>query len=324
MSFSGDWKLPPSLQPKPDAYEYDLEAALASVVGVHTIIPPDAFTAETLGTERAGNGVLIRPGLVLTVGYLITEAETVWIHLGDGQVAPGHVMAYDQETGFGLVQALAKLDRPPLPSGSSKSVEVDSDVVVGGSGGRSRSIAARIAAKQEFAGYWEYVLDEAIFTAPAHPNWGGTAVIGPTGNLIGIGSLQLQQATAKGQSEHLNMVIPIDLLEPVLDDLLTLGRRNSPPRPWVGLYATEIDDRIVVAGLAGKGPARRADVQVGDLVLSVGGEPVKDLAGLFRNIWSLGDAGVDVPVTLHRDGRTFEVRIKSADRNRFLKRPSFH
>ena len=196
--------------------------------------------------------------------------------------------------------------------------------MIGGSGGRSRSIAARVAAKQEFAGYWEYVLDEAIFTAPAHPNWGGTALIGPTGALIGVGSLQLQQATVKGESEHLNMVIPIDLLSPILDDMLTLGRRNSPPRPWVGLYATEIDDRIVVAGLAGKGPARRADVKVGDLVLSVAGEAVKDLAGLFRKIWSLGDAGVEVPMTLHRDGRTFEVRIKSADRSHFLKRPSLH
>ena len=144
------------------------------------IIPADAFTAETLGTERAGNGVLIRAdGLVLTIGYLVTEAETIWLTLIDGRAVPGHVLAYDQDTGFGLVQALARLDLPALPIGHSSAVSVGERVVVGGAGGRQHSVAARIVAKQEFAGYWEYVLDEAIFTAPSHPNWGGTALIGP-------------------------------------------------------------------------------------------------------------------------------------------------
>ena len=162
------------------------------------IVPSDAFTAETLGTERAGNGVLIRgDGLVLTIGYLITEAETVWISHSGGRAVPGHVLGYDQETGFGLVQALARLDLPALSLGSSKNAEIGERVVVGGAGGRQRAVAARIIAKQEFAGYWEYVLDEAIFTAPAHPNWGGTAVIGPAGDLIGVGSLQIQQAAAE-------------------------------------------------------------------------------------------------------------------------------
>ena len=170
------------MEPKPDDYDYDLDDALASVVGIKSIVPSDAFTAETLGTERAGNGVLIRgDGLVLTIGYLITEAETVWISHSGGRAVPGHVLGYDQETGFGLVQALARLDLPSLSLGSSKNAEIGERVVVGGAGGRQRAVAARIIAKQEFAGYWEYVLDEAIFTAPAHPNWGGTAVIGPRG-----------------------------------------------------------------------------------------------------------------------------------------------
>jgi S1-C subfamily serine protease len=324
MSFSSDWKLPSALQPKPSDYDYDLDQALGSVVGLHALVPSDAFTAETLGTERAGNGVFIRSGLVLTVGYLITEAETVWIHLMDGRVLPGHVMGYDQETGFGLVQALARVDLPTLPIGSSAALHVDEQVVVAGAGGRQRSVAARIAAKQEFAGYWEYVLDEAIFTRPSHPNWGGTALINPAGELVGIGSLQLQQATAQGQNENLNMVIPIDLLNPILDELLKFGRRNRPPRPWLGLYATEIDDRVVIAGLAGRGPAKRADLQVGDIVLGVAGEKVKDLAGFFRHIWSLGDAGVEVPLLVHRDGGTFELRITSSDRSQFLKGPSLH
>lgn len=183
-----EWKVPPAAQPRAEDYSYDLERALTSVVGLHSIIPPDAFTAETLGVERAGNGVLIDDGLVLTIGYLITEAETVWLHLGDGRVVQGHALGLDQETGFGLVQALGSIDLPILSRGSSRAAQIGERVVVGGAGGRQKSVAARIVAKQEFAGYWEYVVDEAIFTAPSHPNWGGTALIGPRGELIGIGS----------------------------------------------------------------------------------------------------------------------------------------
>jgi len=214
--------MPQAVQPKPENYAYNLEEALTSLVGLRAIIPADAFTADTLGTERSGNGVLIRDGVVLTIGYLITEAETVWLHLADGRAVPGHVLAYDQETGFGLVQALARLELPALPIGQSKSAKVGDAVVVAGAGGRKHSVVARIAAKQEFAGNWEYVLDEAIFTAPAHPFWGGTAMIGPSGELLGIGSLQVQQVRETGTPEPLNMIVPIDILKPILEDLLTL------------------------------------------------------------------------------------------------------
>jgi S1-C subfamily serine protease len=325
MSSLGDWKLPLSLQPRPEDYEYDLERTLDSVVGIRTTIPADAFTAETLGTERAGNGVLIRgDGLVLTIGYLITEAEALWLHLSDGRVVPGHVVAYDQVTGFGLVQGLARVELPALSLGDSGRARLGERVVTAGFGGRERSIAARIVAKQEFAGYWEYVLDEAIFTAPAHPFWGGTALIGSAGDLIGIGSLQLQGATQRGPAGHLNMIVPIDLLKPILDDLLTLGRASRPPRPWLGFYATELEDKIVIMGLAGNGPAQRAGLRTGDLVLAVAGREVSDLASLFRRIWLLGEAGVDVPLTLHREGDTFDVTVTSGDRNRFLKTPRLH
>jgi S1-C subfamily serine protease len=325
MPSASEWKVPPSVQPKPEDYAYDLEHALEAVVGVRTTIPADAFSAETLGTERAGNGVLIRKdGLVLTIGYLITEAETVWLSLSDGRAVQGHVLGYDQETGFGLLQALARLDLPELSLGTSSEVQVGEQVVVAGAGGRHHSVAARVAARQEFAGYWEYVLDEAIFTAPAHPNWGGTAVINSKGDLIGIGSLQLDQPREGGKTEHLNMIVPIDLLKPILDDLMTLGQRNRPPRPWLGLYATEVDDRVVVVGLSQRGPAKRSNLRTGDVVLAVGGKEVSNLAGLFRRIWSLGEAGVEVPLTIVREGQPMELRVPSADRRRFLKAPRLH
>jgi S1-C subfamily serine protease len=318
-----EWKVPPAAQPRAEDYSYDLERALSAVVGLHSIIPPDAFTADTLGVERAGNGVLIGEGLVLTIGYLITEAETVWLHQGDGHVVQGHALGLDQETGFGLVQALGRIDLPVLGLGASRAAEIGERVVVGGAGGRTRSLAGRLAAKQEFAGYWEYALDEAIFTYPAHPNWGGTALISPKGELIGIGSLQIERER-EGKSEHLNMTVPIDLLNPILDDLRKFGRVNKPVRPWLGLYSTEVEDKVVIVGIAPKGPAARAELKTGDVVLAVASENVSTLAAFYRRVWALGHAGVEVPLTLYREGVTFEVRVNSSDRAKFLKAPRLH
>ena len=318
-----EWKVPQAVQPRAEDYPYDLERTLSSMVGLHSIVPSDAFTADTLGVERAGNGVLIDDGLVLTIGYLITEAETIWLHLSDGRVVQGHPLGFDQETGFGLVQALGKIDFPALDVGSSKTAEVGERVVVGGAGGRTRSLAGRIAAKQEFAGYWEYVLDEAFFTFPAHPNWGGTALISSAGKLIGIGSLQLERAR-EGKNEYLNMVVPIDLLPPVADDIRKFGRVNRPVRPWLGLYSTEIEDKIVVVGIAPKGPASRAEIKTGDVVVAVKGERVSTLANFYRKVWALGHAGAEVPLTLYREGVTFDVRVNSSDRAKFLKGPRLH
>ena len=320
-----EWSVAEEYQPKASDYGYNLGRALTSVVGLRSIVPPDAATAEVLGTERAGNGVVIREnGLVLTIGYLVTEAETVWLATHDGRKISGHVLAFDQETGFGLVQALSSLDLPALTFDQSSTAKVGERVVVAGAGGRSHAVAAKIVAKQEFAGYWEYYLDEAIFTSPFHPNWGGTALIGAGGDLLGIGSLQLERTRDGGRAEPINMMVPIDTLKPVLNELVKFGRLNRPARPWLGLYSTEIDQRIVVAGLAKRGPARRAELKIGDIILAVSGNEVSDLGDFYRKIWSLGAAGVGVPLTVHRDGDTFDVTVKSGERGQFLKKPSIH
>jgi S1-C subfamily serine protease len=318
-----EWKVPPANQPRPGDYSFDLDRALAAVVGLHSIIPADAFSADTLGAERAGNGVLIDDGLVLTIGYLITEAETVWLHLGDGRVVQGHALGFDFETGFGLVQALGHIDLDPLPLGSSSAAAVGDRVVVGGAGGRTRSVASHIVAKQEFAGYWEYLLDEAIFSYPAHPNWGGAALISTRGELIGIGSLQLERER-DGRAEHVNMIVPIDLLKPVLDDIRKFGRVNKPSRPWLGMYTHEIENRVVVVGIAGKGPAARAELKPGDVILAVEGEKISSQIGFYRKLWSLGPAGVDVPLTVYHEGVTFDVVLTSTDRAKLLKAPRLH
>lgn len=321
MPSISDWKISTAVQPRPEDYAYDLDRVLQSVVGLRATMPRDAFTAETLGTERAGHGVLIREsGLILTIGYLITEADQIWLHLADGRAVAGTAVGFDQATGFGLVQALGRVDLPAMPFGDSSAVALGDKVVVGGAGGRKRSVAARVVGKQEFAGYWEYVLDEAIFTAPSHPNWGGTALIGQRGELLGIGSLQLE---ASGGND-INMIVPINLLKPILDDLLSFGSRKGPVRPWLGMYVADTEEKLVVMGLANRGPAQRAKIETGDVVVAVNGAAVDSLADLFRKIWAMGDCGVDVPLTLLRDRRNVDVTVKSADRSTFLKTPRMH
>lgn len=320
-----EWKVPAANQPRPQAYRFDLERTLSAVMALSAVIPADAFTAETLGTERAGNGVLIRDdGIVLTIGYLVTEATTVWLTLNDGRVVPGHVIGIDGETGFGLVQALARLDVRPLPIGRSSLVQVDDPVIVAAAGGRKRSVAARIAVKQEFAGYWEYLLEEALFTAPSHPHWGGTAVIGAAGELLGIGSLQLQQERGTDRTENLNMAVPIDLLAPILDDMLRLGRPDRPPRPWIGVFATEVAGRVALAGVSSRGPAADAGLRSGDVVLAVGSRTVDSLSDLFEAIWSQGSAGAAIPMRVDREGRVFDVSVTSTDRTLLFRRPVMH
>ena len=319
-----EWAFPAEMRPRPEDWRFDLDAALASVVSLRAEIPEDAFTASLLGTERAGNGIVIRDdGLVLTIGYLITEASTIWLTTGKGMVAGGFPLAYDQATGLGLVQPLGHLGVPALPRGSAASCRVGENVVLAGHGGRAHALKATIFAKREFAGYWEYVLDEAIFTAPAHPQWGGAALIGAEGKLLGVGSLLVQEKIDAGTIQG-NMIVPIDVLEPILEDLLRIGRADRAPRPWLGVYVTEAGSRLVIAGLAPGGPAERAGVQLGDVIAEVGGARPSSLADLFRRVWRAGPAGAPVSLKLNREGKLRDVRVASADRNDFLKKPHLH
>ena len=324
MAEQKDWAFPAEMRPKPEDWRFDLEQALDAVVLVRSEIPEDAFTASILGTERAGNGVVISEnGLVLTIGYLITEASVIWLATNKGTVVGGYPMAYDQATGFGLVQPLGKLGVKPIERGSASSIRVGENVVVAGHGGRAHALKATVFAKREFAGYWEYVLDEALFTAPAHPQWGGSALIGADGKLAGIGSLLVQEKIDAGTIQG-NMIVPIDLLAPILDDMTRTGRANRAPHPWLGMYATEAGERLVVAGLAPGAPAERAGVRVGDAVIEVGGEKPKSLADLWRKVWAHGAPGAIVPLKLARSGKMLQLSLTSADRADFLKKPHLH
>jgi S1-C subfamily serine protease len=324
MAAQKDWAFPAEMRPKPEDWRFDLDHALDAVVLVRSEIPEDAFTAPILGTERAGNGVVINDsGLVLTIGYLITEASVIWLATNKGTVVGGYPMAFDQNTGFGLVQPLGKLGVKPIERGSAASLRVGENVVVAGQGGRAHALKATVFAKREFAGYWEYVLDEALFTAPAHPQWGGSALIGADGKLAGIGSLLVQEKVDASTLQG-NMIVPIDLLAPILDDMTKTGRASRAPRPWLGMYVTEAGERLVVAGLAPGAPAERAGMRVGDAVIEVGGAKPSSLADLWRKVWAHGTPGAIVPLKLARGGKIIEARLTSADRADFLKKPHLH
>ncbi|HEY4199592.1 MAG TPA: S1C family serine protease [Devosiaceae bacterium] len=290
-----------------------------SIVAVRATIPEDAFTASGLGTLREGSGVVIgENGLVLTIGYLITEAEEVWLTKHDGIVVAAHVVAYDQETGFGLVQALGALDLPALDFGDSTKTNLGDAVIF--EDAKGDRVEATIVAKQEFAGYWEYLLDEAIFIKPAHPSWGGAPLVGADGKLLGIGSLRLQMSQGANVAD-INMVVPIHLLLPILDDMLTRGAANRPPRPWLGVFSAESDGEVVVLSVADEGPAAKAGLRRGDVIADVRDGEVGGLADFYRKLWTSGPVGTEVTMRIVRDGRDAWVRVKSADRNSFLQKP---
>lgn len=297
----------------------DIEKILRSVVAVRASIPENAFTANTLGTRREGSGVVIREnGLVLTIGYLITEADEVWLTRHDGSVVPAHPMAYDQESGFGLVQALAPLELPAVEIGDSDKTHLGDPVVF--ADGEGEYVRGNIVAKQEFAGYWEYLLDEAIFIAPAHPSWGGAALIDAESRLIGVGSLRLQMSKG-GEIADINMVVPINLVKPILDDLLHQGQFNRQPRPWLGAFSAESDGEVVVMSVTENGPASKAGLKRGDVISEIRDGEVDGLADFYRKIWESGAPGTEIPMRILRDGREAWLRVKSADRNDFLRKP---
>ena len=309
------------LRPSSAAVSYDLDTALSSVVALHASVPKDAFTAAALGETRLGNGVVIGPeGLVLTIGYLITEAEEVTLLTNDGRAVPAHVLGVDAATGFGLVNALEPLDLPTTPFGDSRRLRPDDVVTLAGGGGVAHAVAGKVIARAPFAGYWEYYLEEALFTAPGHPHWSGAALLAPSGALVGLGSLQMAHQSASGAESLINMSVPIELLPPILDDL-SRGRAAQPPRPWLGMFAQDNGDAIVIIDVSEGGPADRAELRAGDVILAVGGAKVSSLADFYQHLWALGPPGVAAPLRLRRERDVFDVQVRTGDRAARLKRP---
>jgi len=318
----------PALQPTTEDLTFDLKAALRAIYLIRTRAPEDGFTVQSLGSERTGHAVLIdERGLLLTIGYLVVEAESVWLVDADGAAVEGHVIGADTETGFGLVQMLGRPNNAPLKIGTATDLNVGDLAILAGFGGCGQSISVEVVGRREFAGYWEYLLDNAIFTSPPHLFWGGSALIGMDGTLKGIGSLFVQESEASyedGEPREGNMIVPIDLIHGVKDELMKHGQRLSPARPWLGMFSAESSGKVVVAGLWDGGPADKAGLEAGDLILEIAGQPVEYMAKMYKTIWGLGPAGTTVPMTLFRDKRIIEVEVESANRSDYYKKPGLH
>jgi S1-C subfamily serine protease len=289
-------------------------SSIDAMVSITAHVPEDAMSAGLLGTERVGHGVRIRAdGLIATIGYIVHEAEQVWIGSASAAV-PGFVVGYDFDSGFALVKPALPLAGEPMAIGRADALKVGDAVSVVASGGTEPIIDAYVVAQQEFAGRWEYVLDQAVFTAPPHQSWSGAALVDSSGRLCGLGSLVIQGFEVNGTVSTVNMFVPIELLMPIVDEICEHGRRLTPPRPWLGMLVHDDHQDLTVVGVYRNCPADQAGLRPGDVIVAIDGMPVSGLASTFRRIWSLGAAGVDVPMRVMRDTQKMDLMVHSGDR----------
>ena len=288
-----------------------------SVVRIYAKAVPNARSGSTLGNQRLGTGIVIdSSGLILTIGYLIQEAETVEIAAADGQLLPANVIAYDYNTGFGLLRALKAPPVKPIAFGDSAKLSNSEPVLIVGFDGVA---PAFVVSRRQFAGYWEYLLDEAIFTAPATVNWQGAALINKEGKLLGVGSLMVGDAVRGRTQIPGNMFVPIDLLKPILGDLIAQGKVSANPRPWIGINTQDLQGKLIVTRVSPESPAERAGLMAGDIIVGIRGEQVRNQADFYRKMWASGDAGAEVMLDVLKGTEIKKLGVKSVDRNSYMR-----
>lgn len=293
----------------------DAERFFSALVKVRTHALPDARSADTLGTDREGTGIVIDDkGLILTIGYLIVEADQVDVVDDQGRTLPARVIGYDYSSGLGLVRPLVPLKASPIPLGDSEKLVETDPVLIVNHGGRKQAALAYVVSRRPFIGSWEYLIDQAIFTSPPALNWSGAALIGKDGKLLGVGSLILRDATETDPHLPGNMFVPIDLLKPILPEMIRTGHRSGPARPWLGIVADEVQGRLIVTRVSPEGPAERAGLKAGDIILAVGNEAVRSQAEFYRKIWGRGAAGSDIPLRLLQGIDVRDINVHSIDR----------
>jgi len=295
----------------------ELTVDALSVVKVRSKAVSDARTSRALGANREGTGVVIDSnGLVLTIGYLILEAETVELSTADGRQFPATIVGYDNASGFGLLRALSPLPVKPVQFGTSATIGDRELVLIVGFDGVA---PAYVVSRRPFVGYWEYFLEEAIYTAPATVNWSGAALLNRDGKLLGIGSLVVGDAMGARSRVPGNLFVPIDLLKPMLGDLIANGRSSARPRPWIGINTQEVQGNVIVTRVSPDGPAESASIRKGDVIVAVDGAEIKGQADLYRKLWKSGEAGVDISIGVLRGGRIETITVRSIDRERYFR-----
>jgi S1-C subfamily serine protease len=309
------------LQPKPKVIsEKQANDLLASVVRVKARSLPDARSNATLGSSREGSGVIIDDsGHILTIGYLVIEADAIEVTTAEGKTSPATLAGYDHATGFGLLHAVLPLGAKPIDLGVSAELALREPVMVAPHGGRESVNLAYVVSKRQFTGSWEYLLESAIFTSPPSLAWAGSALISREGKLVGIGSLLVRDSEEAGTPQPGNMFVPIDLLKPIVADLIDKGRVSGPPRPWLGMATEELQGRLFVTRVSPEAPADQAGVRRGDIVVGVGADAVATQAELYRKIWSLGPAGTEVPLKVLQGANVTEIKVRSIERTQYFR-----
>ena len=303
-----------------DEDSIDAERLYGALVRVQTTAVPNARSSATLGREREGTGTVIgKGGVILTIGYLIVEADDVKVTDSQGRTYPARVLAYDHATGLGLIKTSVPFNVPPVPLGNSAKLADKEPVLVAGWGGLPDTALAYVASRRPFTANWEYMLDEAIFTIPATTGWSGAALVDRRGTIVGVGSLIVRDATDAEPQMPGNMFVPIDALKPILEDMVKTGRRKDAPRPWLGLAADEVQGRLIVSRVSPDGPADAAGMKAGDIIVAVGREPVRTQAEFYRKVWSRGSAGAEITLRVLQDVDIRDVRVKSIDRVEYFR-----
>ena len=297
----------------------DLTRFNSSVVRIDTRVPEDATSARSLGTSRVGTGIILDDKTILTIGYLTVEADSVMVTTASGKRIPAAVAAYDHATGFGLVRAVVPLDGTPMPLGDSDRIIERQRVLTLGQG-EPEATELLVVSRKVFTGGWEYLIERPIYTFPPVNNWSGAALISDEGKLIGVGSLIVDDAASAQRSVPGNLWVPVNLLKPIMAELLAKGRRSEDIHPWLGITTETVRGYLMVVRVAPRGPAEEAGVAPGDIVVGVAGEKVADQAEFYRKLWKTGPAGTPIPLRLFKNGDVREVTVKSIDRADFLRK----
>lgn len=297
----------------------DIERLLSGVVKVRMQAVDKARSSATLGTSREGSGVLIDgQGHVLTIGYLVSEAQTIELTTRSGKLVPARLVAYDHPSGLGLLQALAPLDATPFQLGSSKDLALRDPLMILPAGGRDAASAALLIDRRTFSASWEYLLEDALFTSPPTLQWAGAALVNRDGQLLGIGSLLVRDSAGAGSGVPGNMFVPIDTLKAILPDLLARGRRADAPRPWLGLATETVQGRLLVTRVSPEGPADQAGVRAGDIVLGIGADTVASHEQLYRRLWQQ-PAGAVITLRVLQGPELRQIPVQSIDRVQYFR-----
>jgi S1-C subfamily serine protease len=298
-----------------------VERVMQSVVAIQARTDDDASTARTLGQRRQGSGVVIGPDLVLTIGYLLIEAQSVDLIDRQGRRVPAQVKAVDTVSGFGLVRSLVPLRLEPVPLGDSDVVKAPAKVLTLGQG-EVELTELQVVSRKPFAGNWEYLLETPLMTLPAVNNWSGAGLFDEAGQLIGLGSLLVPDVFGDSKPMPGNLYVPLNELKPQLVELLRNGKRTGPAQSWLGISSQAVrGGGLMVQRVTPESPASQAGIQAGDVLVALQGRAIDNLPDFYRQLWTSGPAGSTLEITVKRLGQERKIRITTGDRALSLKAP---